>query len=326
MKGLGLPRYRADQLIGWIYDKGVTDWDSMTNISKPLRAQLREIFSHRIFVPEKIQISADGTRKYRFALTDGARVESVLIPEERRRTLCVSSQVGCALRCAFCLTGALGFSRNLETWEIVEQILAVRRERPPEEAPSNVVLMGMGEPLLNYENVARAARLMALDHGLKFSHRRITLSTVGIPKALDRLAHDNVPVSLAISINAADEETRSRIMPVNKSYPLAEVIEALERFPLSNRKRITFEYVMLSGINDSPLHARKLANRIKRFPCKINLIPFNPFPGSDLRPSPRDAVEEFQRILHEKHFTTVIRKSRGADIMAACGQLAGEPE
>lgn len=320
---LGLPRYRADQLIGWIYEKGVTDWNSMTNLSKALRAQLAEIFTHRILVPQKVQVSSDGTRKYLFELSDGALVESVLIPEERRRTLCVSSQVGCALACAFCFTGTLGFSRNLETWEIMEQLLAVKRDRPPEEAATNVVLMGMGEPLLNYENVVRAARLMALDNGMKFSHHRITLSTVGIPKLLDRLAHDNAPVSLAISVNAPDEETRSRIMPVNKSYPLEEVIAALERFPLPNRKRITFEYVMLAGINDSQLHARKLANKIKRLPCKVNLIPFNPFPGSDFRPSPREVVEDFQQILREKHLTTIIRKSRGQDIMAACGQLVG---
>ena len=322
---LGLPRYRADQIIGWIYDKGVTDFDSMTNLSKALRAQIKEIFTHRILVPKKVWISTDGTRKYLFELPDGACIESVLIPEERRRTLCVSSQVGCALACSFCFTGTMGFTRNLETWEIIEQALAVRRERPIEEWPTNVVLMGMGEPLLNYENVIRAARLMARDIGLKFSHRRITLSTVGIPMMLDRLAHDDAPVSLAISINAPDDQTRSRIMPVNRSYPLDEVIEALERFPLTNRKKITFEYVMLAGINDSPLHARKLANKIKRFPCKVNLIYFNPYPGSEFKASPREAVEEFQKILREmKHLTTIIRKSRGQDIMAACGQLAGD--
>jgi len=321
---LGLPRYRADQLISWIYEKNATEWDSMTNLSKELRARMGEWFTLKVLRPEKTRLSADGARKYLFKLPDGNRIESVLIPDGAKRTLCISTQVGCALGCAFCRTGTLGFKRNLETWEIIEQVLAVRRDRPPDEAPSNIVLMGMGEPLFNYHNVVCAAKLMTYVNGLNLSHRKITLSTVGIPEQIDKLARDNAPLSIAISVNAPDNETRSKIMPVNKKYPLDETLEALTKFPLSNNNRATFEYVMLAGVNDSPLHARRLANKIKRFPCKVNLIAFNPFPGTDLKPSPRHVIEEFQAILRAKNLSAFIRKSRGADILAACGQLAGE--
>lgn len=321
---MGLPRYRTDQLVNWIYAKWVADWDVMTNLSKELRAQLAQTFLHQILIPQEILVSRDGTRKFLFRLKDGFTIESVLIPDKDRRTLCISSQVGCALKCAFCYTGAIGFKRNLETWEIIEQVLAVKRALPLEEHPTNIVFMGMGEPLLNYENVIRAVEILNLDSGLKFSHRRMTISTAGIITAIEKLARDQAPVSLALSLNAPDDKIRSVIMPINKTYPLDEVLKTLEKFPLSNRKRITFEYVMLKDVNDTPLHARQLANKIKRFPCKVNLIPFNPFPGTSFSASPPAAVEGFQKILREKHISAFIRKSRGADILAACGQLAGK--
>lgn len=321
---MGLPRYRADQLINWIYAKWVTDWEVMTNLSKELRKKLSEKFLHQILVPEEILSSRDGTRKFLFRLKDDLTIESVLIPDRDRRTLCISSQVGCALKCAFCYTGTIGFKRNLETWEILEQVLAVKRALPLEEHPTNIVFMGMGEPLLNYDNVIRAVEILNLDNGLKFSHRRMTISTAGIIPAIEKLSREQAPISLALSLNASDDKTRSVIMPITQRYPLDEVLKALEKFPLSNRKRITFEYVMLKDVNDTPLHARQLANKIKRFPCKVNLIPFNPFPNAPFSASSAERVEEFQKILREKHISAFIRKSRGADILAACGQLAGK--
>lgn len=319
---MGLETFRGNQILSWLYNKGVTGWEGMTNLSKSLRAELAERFMLGVLEPAQVQISVDGTRKYLFQLPDGLKIESVLIPDGRRITLCVSTQVGCALGCRFCYTGTMGFKRNLETWEIMEQVLAVRRDRPVAQAPTNIVFMGMGEPLLNYDNLVRAVRLLAMDVGLNFSSRHVTLSTVGIPELLDRLADDSVPISLAISLNAAKNDLRSKIMPVNKKYPLDEVLEVLEKYPLSHRRRVTFEYVMLKGINDDELCARQLANCIKRFPCKVNLIPFNSFPGCDYEPSGMEAIERFQRWLREKNISAFIRKSRGPDIMAACGQLA----
>lgn len=322
--GMGLPRYRTDQIINWIYAKGVTDWDTMTNLSKELRKQLAQNFSHQILVPKEILLSRDGTRKFLFVLKDGLTIESVLIPDKDRRTLCISSQVGCPLKCGFCYTGTIGFKRHLETWEILEQVLAVKRALRVDEHPTNIVFMGMGEPLLNYDNVIKAVEILNMDNGLKFSHRRITISTAGILPAIEKLSQEQAPISLALSLNAPDDKTRSKIMPINKNYPLDEVLKALTKFPLSNRKRITFEYVMLADVNDTPLHARQLGNKIKSFPCKVNLIPFNLFPNASFSPSPADTIEEFQKTLREKHISTFIRKSRGADILAACGQLAGK--
>lgn len=322
--GMGLPRYRTDQIINWIYAKGVTDWDTMTNLSKELRKQLAQNFSHQILVPKEILLSRDGTRKFLFVLKDGLTIESVLIPDKDRRTLCISSQVGCPLKCGFCYTGTIGFKRHLETWEILEQVLAVKRALRVDEHPTNIVFMGMGEPLLNYDNVIKAVEILNMDNGLKFSHRRITISTAGILPAIEKLSQEQAPISLALSLNAPDDKTRSKIMPINKNYPLDEVLKALTKFPLSNRKRITFEYVMLADVNDTPLHARQLGNKIKSFPCKVNLIPFNLFPNASFSPSPADTIEEFQKTLWEKHISTFIRKSRGADILAACGQLAGK--
>ena len=319
---MGLETFRVPQILSWLYNKGVTGWEDMTNLSKSLRAELAERFTLGVLEPAQVQISADGTRKYLFRLPDGLKIESVLIPDGRRITLCVSSQVGCALGCRFCYTGTMGFKRNLETWEIMEQILAVRRDRPAAQAPTNIVFMGMGEPLLNYDNVVNAARMLALDVGLNFSSRHVTLSTVGIPELLERLADDSVPLSLAISLNAAKDDLRSKIMPVNKKYPLEKVLEALEKYPLLHRRRFTFEYVMLRGINDDELCARQIANCVKRFPCKVNLISFNSFPGCDYEPSVKEVIERFQRWLREKNISAFIRKSRGLDIMAACGQLA----
>ncbi len=319
---MGLEKYRLAQILGWLYNKGVTGWDAMTNLRKSLRADLAEHFSIGILEPATVQVSEDSTRKYLFELEDGLKIESVLIPDGKRKTLCISSQVGCAMGCRFCYTGELGFTRNLDVWEIIEQVLAVRRERPASEAPTNIVFMGMGEPLLNYDNVIRAVRLLVLDEGLNFSSRHITISTVGIPDLIDRLARQATPLNLAVSLNAPDDDLRSAIMPVNRRYPLDKVFAALDKFPLPSRRRITFEYIMLKDLNDDELTARRLANRVKRIPCKVNLIPFNSFPGCDFKPSPPEVIERFQALLRSKHISAFIRESRGADIMAACGQLA----
>ena len=321
---MGFEKFRLDQILSWLYNKGVTSWEDMRNVGKSQRKALAQRFELGILTPESVQKSKDGTRKYLFKLDDSSKVESVLIPDGKRKTLCISSQVGCALGCKFCHTGTMGLKRNLEQWEIIEQILAVTRERPASQAPTNVVLMGMGEPLMNYDNVVGAVELMVLDRGMAFSHRHITLSTAGIPKMIDRLAEDEVPLSIAISLNAADDELRSRIMPVNVKYPLSEVLAAIERYPFSNRRRVTFEYIMFRGVNDDELNARKLANRVKRFPCKINLIPFNGFPGCEFEASDPEAVEKFAAVLRDKHLSVFVRKSRGADIMAACCQLAAK--
>lgn len=318
----GFERYRTEQILTWIYARGVTDWDAMTNLSKSGRVELESLFRVGILDPARVQISSDGARKYLFELEDGLKIESVLIPDGRRVTLCVSTQVGCALACKFCFTGMMGFIRNLQQWEILEQVLAVRRDRPPEEWPTNVVFMGMGEPLMNYENVMRAVRIMMLDYGLNLSPRRITLSTAGIPDKIEKLAGERPQISIALSLNAPDNELRTKLMPVNKRHSIEDVFSALKKFPLTNRRRITFEYIMLKGKNDDELSARRLANLVKRFPCKVNLIPFNPYPGAFLEPSSMRDIEVFQEILKSKNISAFIRRSRGSDILAACGQLA----
>jgi 23S rRNA (adenine2503-C2)-methyltransferase len=263
----------------------------------------------------------DGTRKLLFRLLDGERIESVLIDEERRLTLCVSSQVGCALGCRFCLTGEQGYRRNLSAGEIVDQICAARRELGPEERITNLVFMGMGEPLANLQQVAKALEIITSDHGLNFSTRKVTLSTVGLVPEMLELSR-LFPIKLAISLHAADNETRSRIMPINRRYPLEELLEACRQLELPRRQRITFEYLLLAGVNDSAADARKLAKLLRGLRAKINLIPFNEYPGSPFqRPSP-NRIEDFQKILQEKHFTATVRQSRGTEIMAACGQLS----
>jgi 23S rRNA (adenine2503-C2)-methyltransferase len=273
---------------------------------------------------EKVLTDKDGTRKLLFRLLDGERIESVLIDEERRLTLCVSSQVGCALGCRFCLTGEQGYRRNLSAGEIVDQICAARRELGPEERITNLVFMGMGEPLANLQQVAKALEIITSDHGLNFSTRKVTLSTVGLVPEMLELSR-LFPIKLAVSLHAADNETRARIMPINRRYPLEELLEACRQLELPRRQRITFEYLLLAGVNDSAADAHKLAKLLKGLRAKINLIPFNEYPGSPFkRPAP-NRIEDFQKILQEEHYTATVRQSRGAGIMAACGQLTHSP-
>lgn len=321
---LGLERFRGVQVMGWLYGKGVTGWESMTNLSKPLRSELAGIFNIGVLQPSGELVSADGARKFLFELKDGNRIESVYIPDGKRRTLCISTQVGCSMGCKFCRTATLGFRRNLETWEIMEQLLAVRRRLPEDSAPTNVVFMGMGEPLLNYDNVVRAVRLITADNGVNLGRRHVTISTVGIPDKIRMLGVEKAPASPAVSLNAPDDETRSIIMPANRRYPLRQLFKSLRSYPAPRGRRITFEYVMLKDINDGEDRARKLAKLLKGIPSKVNLIPFNPFPGCDYESTPMEGIERFQAVLRRLGVSAFIRKSRGSDIMAACGQLAAE--
>ena len=320
----GQPAYRARQLLKWIYAQNVEDFQEMTDVSKDFRGWLEQHARILSVMREKVLTDKDGTRKLLFRLLDGERIESVLIDEERRLTLCVSSQVGCALGCRFCLTGEQGYRRNLSAGEIVDQICAARRELGPEERITNLVFMGMGEPLANLQQVAKALEIITSDHGLNFSTRKVTLSTVGLVPEMLELSR-LFPIKLAVSLHAADNETRSRIMPINRRYPLEELLEACRQLELPRRQRITFEYLLLAGVNDSSADARKLAKLLKGLRAKINLIPFNEYPGSPFkRPAP-NRIEDFQKILQEEHYTATVRQSRGAGIMAACGQLTHSP-
>ena len=318
LAGQGKERYRAAQLFKWLYQKDSADFSEMTNISRSLREELAATSLISRLEPEVVETGKDGTRKYLFRLFDGNAIESVLIPEEDRNTLCISTQAGCAMQCAFCLTGTFGLARNLTTSEIVNQILAVRRDADVR----NIVLMGMGEPLHNLDNVIPALKIMVEDNGLQFSTRRVTVSTCGLVPEMDRLGRE-VTVNLAISLNATTDELRDRIMPVNRRYPIAELLSALKRFPLPGRRKITVEYVMLGGLNDSLDDAKRLVRLLSDIPSKINLIPFNPHEGADFVPPTQSSLDAFHRYLLDRHFTVITRSSRGDDISAACGQLKG---
>ena len=328
---LGEKPFRASQLLQWVHQKAVTDYQLMTNISRTLRDQLQE--DTRIHFPELVfdATSSDGTRKWLLQLDDGNRIETVYIPEPDRGTLCVSSQAGCALDCSFCSTGRRGFNRNLTAAEIIAQVwLATRlidEEKKPGRKVTNVVLMGMGEPLLNFDNVVAAVRIMMDDFAYGLSKRRVTISTAGVVPAIDRLG-DILDMRLAVSLHAPDDHLRDSLVPLNRKYPIAEVMAACRRFISKQhaRSRITFEYVLLDGVNDSDQHARKLVKLVKGIPTLVNLIPFNPFPNSGYKTSPRDRVERFNRILFDAGITTVVRRTRGGDIDAACGQLVGKIE
>ena len=322
MTAMGQKPYRARQLASWIFGKGACQFAQMTDFSAELREKLGQ--AARITCLQLIdsQTSADGTTKYLFGLADGASVESVYIPDENRRTLCVSTQVGCKLGCAFCLTGAAGFTRDLQPAEIVDQVLRARA-LAPDGRVTNIVLMGMGEPLDNFDNTLAAIKILTdPEYGI-IGARKITLSTAGLAPGIARLAREFSKVKLAVSLNSATDSVRERIMPVNKKYPLAELARALEEFPLPRGRRITLEYVLLEGVNDSQADAERLGRFAKRFPSKINLIPFNPAPGINFgRPSDQK-VEMFKKWLFEMDIPAFIRKSKGQDILAACGQLRG---
>lgn len=319
--------FRATQVMKWIYGRGVSDFERMSNISKVLRADLAD--SATVQLPEVAsdKLSDDGTRKWLFRLADGNCIESVFIPEEGRSTLCISSQVGCMLNCTFCSTATQGFNRNLETSEIIGQVLLASRllgqTAESERMISNVVLMGMGEPLLNYDNVVRAMRIMLDDFGFGLSKRRITLSTAGMVPAIRQLRED-CDVSLAVSLHAPTDELRNELVPLNKKYPISELLAACRDYAGEGRRRVTFEYVMLAGVNDSDEHARQLAHCLKGVPAKINLIPFNPFPGARYQRSSGNRIHRFFELLNQAGIVTITRKTRGDDIDAACGQLAGK--
>lgn len=320
--------FRARQVLRWLHRSGVGDFDAMTDIAKSLREKLKATAT---VTPPAIvadRLSGDGSRKFLFDVGAGNAVESVFIPEDDRGTLCISTQAGCALDCAFCSTGKQGFNRNLSTAEIIGQLWQVNRalgaDPKGERIISNVVLMGMGEPLANLDNSITALRLMLDDNAYGLSRRRVTVSTSGLVPAMDRL-RDECPVALAVSLHAPDDALRDELVPINRKYPLRELLAAclryLERAP---RDFVTFEYVMLDGINDSDAHARALLAIARRVPCKFNLIPFNPFPGSPYRRSPSPRIRRFAEILQEGGYVATTRKTRGDDIAAACGQLAGQ--
>lgn len=325
--GLGEKPFRGQQIMQWIHQYGVDDFAAMTNLAKPLRARLAEVACIRGPSVKQDQQAADGTRKWLFELADGSGIETVFIPEEDRGTLCVSSQAGCGLNCTFCSTAHQGFNRNLTTAEIVGQIWLASRllgSRPNDERRiTNVVFMGMGEPLLNFEAVTGAIRIMLDDLAYGLSRRRVTVSTAGLVPLIDRLRED-CPVSLAVSLHAPDDELRTELMPVNRKYPIAELLDACRRYVEGDpRRRITFEYIMLDGVNDTPDHARRLVRLLRDVPSKVNLIPFNPFPQGRYRRSSPEAIDAFRQVLYEAGLTTITRRTRGDDIDAACGQLAG---
>ena len=326
---LGEKPFRVSQVTKWIHQMNVSDFDEMTNISKALRAQLKEKACIKPLDVIVDQISKDGTRKWVMGLHDHNQIEAVYIPEDDRGTLCISSQVGCALDCSFCSTARQGFSRNLTVAEILSQIwLATRlldEEKKPGRKITNIVLMGMGEPLLNFENVMKAIDVMLDDFAYGLSKRRVTVSTAGVVPAMDRLA-DRHDVQLAISLHATRDELRDDLVPINKKYNLEALIAACHRFmeKRSPRSRLTIEYVMLDGVNDSQQDAQELIKVLEGISVLINLIPFNPFTDSGYGTSSNNAVRRFQDVLMKAGITTVIRKTRGEDIDAACGQLVGK--
>jgi 23S rRNA (adenine2503-C2)-methyltransferase len=320
VEGLGMPGYRAAQIARWIYAEGKTSFEGMTNLSKADRERLSE--SAEIRIPELLSrlVSSDGAEKYLFGLEDGETVESVLIPDEKRVTLCISSQAGCALGCRFCLTGAGGFRRDLTAHEITGQVFAASGLAAP-QAVTNIVMMGMGEPLLNRENVFEALRRLTSPRMFGISTRKITLSTAGVVPALRELGESGLGVNLAVSLNAATDEVRDKIMPINKKYPIKALMAALKAYPLPPRRRITIEYVLIGGVNDSAEDAKRLAKLLRGLSCKVNLIPYNEHEGSVYKKPEEGAVLAFQEVLKSKDYTAFIRESMGADILAACGQL-----
>lgn len=319
----GLEAYRGRQVRHWLLGKLAASFDEMTNLPKSLRTLLAAKANISHLEPIKIQSSKDGTRKYLFKLHDGHLIETVLIPERDHFTLCISSQAGCAMNCRFCLTAKQGLKRGLTAPEIIEQVIKVKKSMDDPVRLTNIVFMGMGEPLDNYAEVVKAVKNLVSEDGLNFSHRKVTLSTCGLVPQLRKLGKD-VTVNLAISLNAADDEIRSFLMPVNRKYPLKTLLAALRDFPLPNRRMITFEYILIEDVNDRDEDAMKLATLLADLRAKINLIPLNPHPGSAMSPPSTDAILHFQEILIKNNFTAIIRKSKGEDISAACGQLSGE--
>ena len=327
----GIPSFRARQVFTWLYIKQARTFDEMTDLSKEMRAWMAEHFHIGDLKLEERMVSADTTEKYLFQLSDGHHIESVLIPgKEDHFTLCVSSQVGCAMDCQFCLTAKGGFIRNLKMSEIIGQIWEARgylKDRGIDPLKlSNIVFMGMGEPLANYDTVVKCLDIILdTDFGMKFATRRVTISTSGLVPKILALGEES-DVNLAVSLNAVDDETRTRLMPINKKYPLKELLAACRRFNMKPRNKITFEYILIKGVNDSDDHARKLVKLLAPIRAKVNLIPFNEHPGSDFKRPSNNRVHAFLKILLDKDMTAIIRKSKGDDILAACGQLRAKLE
>jgi 23S rRNA (adenine2503-C2)-methyltransferase len=320
----GCEAFHARQIFRWIYRFGVTDFGRMTDLSRSLRARLQDEFV--INTPQVIsdETASDGTRKLALELADGRRIESVFIPETPSMTFCVSTQVGCAMACGFCLTGKMGLVRNLTAGEIAGQVRVLAATTGMLDQPFNIVLMGMGEPLHNYEQTMKALRILHSEQGLAVSPRRVTLSTVGIVPGLERLAREPLMPNLAISLHATTDTQRTTLVPPNRRYPLASILDVCRRFPLKKRSRITFEYVMLDGVNDGPDDARRLVKLLAGIKSKVNLIPLNPAPGIPYDRPSDERVNRFAQILADRHITVSVRKSRGRDIRAACGQLIVE--
>jgi 23S rRNA (adenine2503-C2)-methyltransferase len=323
-ESLGASPYRGRQVATWIYRKGVVDLDAMTDLPRDFRARLAETAQATLPEVERATSSQDGSRKLVFRLADGARVSSVLMPDDGRITLCLSTQVGCGYACGFCLTGTMGLERNLTAAEIVGQLMAANALLATEgpERVTHIVFMGMGEPLANYANLVTALKILTDARlGLSYSPKRVTVSTVGLVPAIDRLGREDLKVNLAISLHAASDEVRSRLMPVNKAFDVEALMAAVRRYPLTTRQRVFFEYVLLDGINDSPEEAQRLAKLLRGVKGKVNLIPFNDWEGSSHRRPPLARILAFQAILLDAGITTTVRWSKGEDIGAACGQL-----
>ena len=328
--GLGEKPFRARQLMKWVYHQGVADFDAMTDLGKGLREKLKAAAEVR--VPEVLteQLSEDGTRKWLLRMDASNNIETVLIPDDERGTLCISSQVGCAMDCSFCATGKQGFNRNLTAAEIIGQVWMANQKlgaRPgTDRAITNIVFMGMGEPLANYKHVVTALNVLVDDFGYGLSKRRVTVSTSGLVPNMYKLAED-CDVALAVSLHAPDDALRDVLVPINKVHPIGELMRACRDYVDSKDHRhvhVTFEYVMLEGVNDSLEHAQRLAETVKDVPCKVNLIPFNSFPGTEYRRSPQAAIDRFAELLWRRGIVTITRRTRGDDIDAACGQLAGK--
>ena len=329
-ESLGQPAFRGRQIMAWLYRPGIDDFTQMTDLAKSFRALLPDHARISTFSNPITEISADGSIKFGFRLEDGQIIESVNIPEPDRNTLCISSQVGCAMDCRFCQTGTIGFKRNLSPAEMVNQVCGVRdylngsSPTPPNSNQSitNLVFMGMGEPLNNMDNLLTTISILTDQKGLDMASRRITVSTCGIVPKMHQLGQQT-SVNLAVSLHAVDNETRNVLMPINRRYPIEQLMQACRDYPIQKRKRIMIEYIMLDGVNDSDQEARRLASLLRPIPCKINLLAYNECQGSDYRPSSKNRILAFQDILRKAHYSVFIRSSRGSDIAAACGQLAG---
>ena len=320
----GLPRFRARQVFRWIWKRGVTDFAAMSDVGAALAAELGRAFTVATPSIARQDVSEDGTRKFVLTLGDGRQIESVFIPDTPAQTFCISTQVGCAMGCAFCLTGKMGLVRHLTAAEIASQVRLLAHALTLHDQPFNIVLMGMGEPLHNYDATMKALRILNDEHGLDVGPRRITLSTVGLVPMLEKLAQERLMPNLAISLHATTEQQRAAIVPPAKKYLLQDILQACRRFPLSKRSRITFEYVLLAGVNDSPDDARRLARLLSGIKAKVNLIPLNAAAGIPFERPSDSRVDAFARILADKRITVSVRKSRGRDIRAACGQLIVE--